>query len=83
MKVLFELDNGAFVLEVLPKRLYARVEADSDIPTYSDTYSTLITRGTFKEYRRKDKELAFELEDVVKYDLEKSFTKYEGFKDEK
>lgn len=80
MKILFELDNGAYVVEVLPKRLYAKVEAHTDIPTYSSTASSLLNRGSFHEYRKKDKKLAFELEDIIRYDLEGSYDKTKEIK---
>lgn len=73
MKILFELDNGAYVVEVLPKRLYAKVEAHTDIPVYSSTTAPLLNRGAFHEYRGNDKPLEHTLEDIIADDLESSY----------
>lgn len=72
MKVLFECDNGAYVVEVLPQRLYARVEEDKNMPIhYSSTVSPLLNPASFHEYRGEDTMLQKKLDKAVAEDLKK------------
>ena len=72
MKILFECDGGAYVLEVLPQRLYAKVETDKNIPIrYSETFSPLLNPASFHEYREEDAMLQKKLDKVVAEDLKK------------
>ena len=50
MKILFECDNGAYVVEVHSGRLYAKVEKDKALPIrYSSTISPLLNPASFHE----------------------------------
>lgn len=70
MKILFECDGGAYVLEVLPQRLYAKVEADKNLPIrYSETFSPLLNPASFHEYRGDDSMLQKKLDKTVAEDL--------------
>lgn len=72
MKILFECDNGAYVLEVLPQRLYAKVEEDKNMAIrYSATISPLLNPASFHEYRGKDTMLQKKLDKAVSDDLRK------------
>lgn len=72
MKVLFECDNGAYVVEVLPQRLYAKVEEDKNMPIrYSSTVSPLLNPASFHEYRGEDTMLQKKLDKAVAEDLKK------------
>ena len=72
MKVLFECDNGAYVVEVLPQRLYAKVEEDKNMPIrYSSTVSPLLNPASFHEYRKEDAMLQKRLDRAVADDLKK------------
>lgn len=73
MKILFECDNGAYVVEVHPQRLYAKVEADKNMPIrYSSTTSSLLNPASFHEYRGDDTMLQKKLDKVVGEDLKKA-----------
>lgn len=73
MKILFECDNGAYVVEVHPERLYARVEEDKNIPVrYSSTISPLLNPASFHEYRGEDAMLQKKLDKTVADDLKKA-----------
>lgn len=72
MKILFECDNGAYVVEVHPERLYAKVETEKDMPIrYSSTISPLLNPASFHEYREEDAMLQKKLDKVVGDDLKK------------
>lgn len=72
MKILFECDNGAYVVEVHPERLYARVETEKDLPIkYSSTISPLLNPASFHEYREEDAMLQKKLDKAVGDDLKK------------
>lgn len=72
MKILFECDNGAYVVEVHPERLYARVETEKDMPVrYSPTISPLLNPASFHEYREEDAMLQRKLDKAVVDDLKK------------
>lgn len=73
MKILFECDNGAYVVEVHPERLYARVEEDKNMPVrYSSTISPLLNPASFHEYRGEDAMLQKKLDKTVADDLKKA-----------
>lgn len=72
MKILFECDGGAYVLEVLPQRLYAKVETDKSLPIrYSETFSPLLNPASFHEYHGEDAMLQKKLDKAVVDDLKK------------
>lgn len=73
MKILFECDNGAYVVEVHSERLYARVEEDKNMPVrYSSTISPLLNPASFHEYRGEDAMLQKKLDKTVADDLKKA-----------
>lgn len=73
MKILFECDNGAYVVEVHPERLYARVEENKNMPVrYSSTISPLLNPASFHEYRGEDAMLQKKLDKTVADDLKKA-----------
>lgn len=73
MRILFECDNGAYVVEVHPGRLYARVEEDKTMPIqYSSTISPLLNPASFHEYREEDAMLQKKLDRAVADDLKKA-----------
>ena len=73
MKILFECDNGAYVVEVRPQRLYAKVEADKAMPIrYSSTISPLLNPASFHEYRDEDSMLQKKLDKAISEDLKKA-----------
>ena len=73
MKILFECNNGAYVVEVHPKRLYAKVEADKNMPVrYSSTISPLLNPSGFHEYRESDAMLQKKMEKAISDDLKKA-----------
>lgn len=69
MRILHEMDNGAYVLEVIPKRLYAKIEKYTDIPTYAGTVSPLLIQGHFHEWRESDPKFEKAMFQLVKTDL--------------
>ena len=71
MKILFECDNGAYVVEIHPQRLYARVEADDKKAPihYSSTVSPLLNPASFHEHREKDPMLEKKLFKAVADDM--------------
>lgn len=72
MRILFECDNGAYVVEVHPERLYAKVETEKDMPIkYSSTISPLLNPASFHEYREEDAMLQKKLDKAVGDDLKK------------
>ena len=72
MKILFECDNGAYVVEVHPQRLYAKVEEDKNMPIrYSSTISPLLNPASFHEYRGDDAMLQKKLDRAVADDFKK------------
>ena len=73
MKILFECDNGAYVVEVHDGRLYAKVEKDKALPIrYSSTISPLLNPASFHEYRDEDAMLQKKLDKAVADDLKKA-----------
>lgn len=73
MKILFECNNGAYVVELHPERLYAKVEEDKNIPVrYSPTISSLLNPASFHEYREENPMLQKKLEKIVSEDLKKA-----------
>ena len=73
MKILFECDNGAYVVEVHSDRLYAKVEKDKALPIrYSSTISPLLNPASFHEYRDEDAMLQKKLDKAVADDLKKA-----------
>ena len=73
MKILFECDNGAYVVEVHPERLYAKVEEDKHLPVrYSSTVSPLLNPASFHEYRGEDAMLQKRLDKTIADDLKKA-----------
>lgn len=72
MKILFECDGGAYVVEVHSERLYAKVETEKDMPIrYSSTISPLLNPASFHEYREEDAMLQKKLDKAVGDDLKK------------
>lgn len=72
MRIMFECNNGAYVVEVLPERLYAKVEEDKNMPIrYSSAISPLLNPASFHEYRGEDSMLQKKLDKVVADDLKK------------
>lgn len=72
MRILFECDNGAYVVEVHPERLYAKVETEKDMPIrYSSTISPLLNPASFHEYHEEDAMLQKKLDKAVVDDLKK------------
>lgn len=73
MKILFECDNGAYIVEVLAQRLYAKIDQDKHAPIrYSSTVSPLLNPASFHEYREEDSMLQKKLDKVVSEDLKKA-----------
>ena len=73
MKILFECDNGAYVVELHPERLYAKVDADKNVPIrYSTTVSPLLNPASFHEYREEDAMLQKKIDKLVADDLKKA-----------
>lgn len=74
MKILFECNNGAYVVEVHEKRLYAKVEPDNkNQPVhYSSTISPLLNPASFHEYREDDAMLQKKLDKIISDDLKKA-----------
>lgn len=70
MKILFECDDGAYVVEVLPSRLYARVHPDKEEVRYDGNYSLLLNPASFHEYRGKDKMLQNRINKLISEDLQ-------------
>lgn len=71
MKILFECNDGAYVVEVLPSRLYARVHPDKGEITYDGSYSLLLNPASFHEYRGQDKMLQNRVDKLITEDLKK------------
>lgn len=69
MKIIFELDDGAYVLEIVPQRLYAKIEKHTDIPKYSATVSPLLKQGHFKEYRDSQPDFEEMMYGLIRTDL--------------
>ena len=69
MKIVYELDNGSYVLEIKEKRLYALIEKLSDTPKYSSNGREYLTAGHFHEYRDTDIEFENAMYDLVRADL--------------
>ena len=70
MKILFELDNGEYVVELVKDKLYARITKNS--AKYASKVSSLFTdadRGKFHEYQEEDKKLFIKLKKVIANDL--------------
>ena len=72
MRILFECDNGAYVVELCEKRLYAKVHPDNNTPTYSSTFSNLLNPASFHEYRDENTMLENRVEKVITTDLKKA-----------
>ena len=73
MKILFECDNGAYVVEVHSGRLYAKVEEDKALPIrYSSTISPLLNPASFHEYRGEDAMLQKKLDKALTKTQKKS-----------
>lgn len=71
MKILFECNNGAYVVEIHAQRLYAKIEADNKKAPihYSSTVSPLLNPASFHEYREKDTMLQKKLEEAIADDM--------------
>lgn len=70
MKILFECDGGAYVAEVHPNRLYAKVDLEKDVPiAYSHTFSLLLNPASFHEYRGDDAMLQNKIDKMISTDL--------------
>ena len=70
MKILFECDGGAYVVEVLEGRLYAKVETEKNVPIkYSHTFSLLLNPANFHEYREKNTMLQNKINKLINTDL--------------
>lgn len=76
MKILFECDDGSYVVELCKHRLFAKIPDKKDVlPTYSTVVSKLLNPGSFHEYRGKNnKMLETRLKNRLKDDLEKVWT---------
>lgn len=72
MNIMFECNDGSYVVEVLPSRLYAKVNLDKDIIAYDDSYNLLLNPASFHEYRGEDKMLYNKIDKLIREDLEKS-----------
>lgn len=73
MKILFECNNGAYVVEVHEKRLYAKIEPGSKKPIhYSSTISPLLNPASFHEYRGDDAMLQKKIDKMVADDMKKA-----------
>lgn len=72
MKILFECDDGCYVVEVMPSRLYARVHPDKEGEEvrYDGHYSLLLNPASFHEYRGKDKMLQNRIDKLIAEDLQ-------------
>lgn len=70
MKILFECNDGAYVVEVLPSRLYARIHPDKGEVRYDGNYSLLLNPASFHEYRGKDKMLQNRIDKLIAEDLQ-------------
>lgn len=71
MKILFECDDGAYVVEVLPSRLYSRVHPEKGELFYDGNYSLLLNPASFHEYRGEEKMLQNKIEKMISDDLKK------------
>lgn len=71
MKILFECNDGAYVVEVLPSRLYARVHPDKGEVSYDGSFSLLLNPASFHEYKGKDAMLQNRIDKLIREDLEK------------
>lgn len=69
MKILFECDDGCYVVEVMPSRLYARVHPDKEEIVYNGGYNLLLNPASFHEYRGKDKMLQNRIDKLISEDL--------------
>lgn len=69
MKILFECDNGAYVVEVLHKRLYARVHPDKKDIVYDGSFNLLLNPASFHEYKGQDKMLQGRIDKLISEDL--------------
>lgn len=72
MKILFECDNGTYVVQIFEGRLYAKVDPDNDRVDYHNQYNLLLNPGTFHEYRKKDTMLQNRIKKIITGDLEKA-----------
>lgn len=72
MKIMFECNDGCYVVEVQPKRLYAKVNPDKEEPMYSSNYSLMLNPGSFHEYKGEDAMVENRVEKIVKEDLKKA-----------
>ena len=72
MKILFECDNGCYVVQIFEGRLYAKVDPDKGDIIYDGHYNLLINPGSFHEYRKKDTMLQNRLKKLITEDLEKA-----------
>lgn len=71
MKILFECDDGTYVVEVLPSRLYSKVHPEKGELFYDGGYNLLLNPGSFHEYRGEDKMLQNKIEKMISDDLKK------------
>ena len=72
MKILFECDNGDTVVEICEKRLYAKVLAKGNTPTYSSEFSSMLNPAAFHEYKGENGMLENRIEKIITTDLKKA-----------
>lgn len=66
MKIKFACDDGSYVVEIFPGRLYAKVHPDKGHPPlYDGNYNLLLNPGSFHEYREKDQMLENRIADII------------------
>ena len=72
MKILFACDDGSYVVEVLPGRLFAKVSPAKDHQTvYDGHYNLLLNPGAFHEYREHEAMLENRIETIILDELTK------------
>lgn len=70
MNILFECNDNSYVVELLEKRLYAKVFEDETMQVeYNPTIPALLNPASFHEYRGKNEMLYNKLNNIVSDDL--------------
>ena len=72
MKILFECDDGNYIVEVLPTRLYAKIHPEREDLFYGDKFNLMLNPGSFHEYREGDKMLQNRIDKLIREDLQKA-----------
>ena len=72
MKILFECNDGTYVVEVISSRLYAKVHPDKEDIHYDGKYNLLLNPAGFHEYREEEAMLQNKINKLISDDLKKA-----------